>query len=85
MTRTTQVTYAKDDIVALTVNGDVETDRGVLRWYAAGTHFRVLGTTADGFARCRDNSGCRVLIGLDLLSLVRAAAAGDAESVGAAA
>lgn len=87
MTRTTQVTYAKDDIVELTVNGNVETDRGVPRWYAASTHFRVLGTTADGYARCRDNSGCRVLIGVDLLSLVRSAAAavGDTESVGAAA
>jgi hypothetical protein len=84
----TQTSYAKDDIVQLTTNGDVETDRGVLRWYAAGTHFRVLGPTADGYARCRDNSGCRVLIGVDLLSLVRsaaAAAAGNAESVGAAA
>ncbi len=84
----TRASFTKGDVVALNINGDVETDRGVLRWYAAGTQFLVLGPTADGYARCRDNSGCRVLIGVDLLSLVRSAAAvaaGNAESVGAAA
>ena len=67
--------FTKNDIVSLTVSGEVETDRAVKRWYAAGTQFRVLGTTADGYVRCRDESMCRVIVSEEHLELVRAASA----------
>ncbi len=67
--------FTKNDIVSLTISGEVETDRAVKRWYAAGTQFRVLGTTADGYVRCRDESMCRVIVSEEHLELVRAASA----------
>lgn len=72
--------FTKNDIVSLTISGEVETDRAVKRWYAAGTQFRVLGTTADGYVRCRDESMCRVIVSEEHLELVRAASAASATS-----
>ena len=64
----------KGDEVELAASAHLDTDRGLVRWYPAGTRFTVLGYTNAGagglLVRGRCPKGLRVLLRPDQVNRV---------------